>query len=93
MSQQDWSCLFKALFHLFKFEDGPIYMALYSPQALATLAFKEMELNNDGKVTKESFVRACLSEQSISEMIAVKVTDVIYDALDYFLFQDHRFGY
>ena len=35
-----------------------------------------MDVDSDGKVTEEEFVRACLSQETISKMLALKVIDV-----------------
>ena len=47
-----------------------------SQKNLANLAFKEMDINGNGRVSQEEFVRACLSQESISKMLALKVIDV-----------------
>ena len=63
----------KDLFHLFKKEDNP---DKESQETIANKAFKEMDVDSDGKVTEEEFVRACLSQETISKMLALKVIDV-----------------
>ena len=45
-------------------------------EALAIQAFKEMDANDDRKVTKEEFVMACLNDDTISQMLARKLIDV-----------------
>lgn len=47
-----------------------------SEEVVAQLAFNEMDKNNDGKVTKEEFVKACLSQEKFSTMLALKIIDV-----------------
>ena len=39
--------------------------------------FKEMDLNQDNKVTKEEFIEVCLRNDTVSEMLAQKVLKVI----------------
>ena len=39
--------------------------------------FKEMDINQDNKVTKEEFIEVCLKNNTISEMLAQKVLKVI----------------
>ena len=73
MSQKELIRLVKDLFHLFKKEDNPDKS---SQEALATKAFKEMDTNADGRVTQDEFVNACLNQETISKMLALKVIDV-----------------
>lgn len=58
---------------MFKKEDNPDKS---SQEVLATEAFKEMDTNDDGRVTEEEFVKACLHQETISKMLALKVIDV-----------------
>ena len=73
MSQKELGRIVKDLFHLFKKEDNP---DKESQETIANKAFKEMDVDSDGKVTEEEFVRACLSQETISKMLALKVIDV-----------------
>jgi len=73
VSQKELIRLVKDLFHLFKKEDNPDKS---SQEALATKAFKEMDTNADGRVTQDEFVNACLNQETISKMLALKVIDV-----------------
>ena len=41
---------------------------------MADDAFTEMDVDKDGKVTKEEFIQACLSHEKISSMMALKIT-------------------
>ena len=43
---------------------------------MADDAFTEMDVDKDGKVTKEEFIQACLSHEKISSMMALKITDI-----------------
>ena len=43
---------------------------------LTTAAFQEMDANADGRVTQEEFVKACLNQETISKMLALKVIDI-----------------
>ena len=43
---------------------------------MADDAFTEMDVDKDGKVTKEEFIQACLSHEKISSMLALKITDI-----------------
>ena len=73
VSQKELGRIVKDLFHLFKKEDNP---DKESQETIANKAFKEMDVDSDGKVTEEEFVRACLSQETISKMLALKVIDV-----------------
>ena len=39
-------------------------------------AFKEMDINTDGQITPEEFIHACLSQETLSTMLALKVIDL-----------------
>merc|ERR1711983_232556 len=73
VSQKELIRLVKDLFHLFKKEDNPDKA---SQEALAIKAFKEMDADENGKVTQDEFVEACLNQETISKMLALKVIDV-----------------
>jgi len=73
VSKKELGRLVKDLFHLFTKKDNP---ELEDNETLANKAFKEMDIDDDGKVTQDEFVRACLSQETISKMLALKVIDV-----------------
>lgn len=73
VSKKELGRIVKDLFHLFKKEDNP---DKESQETIANKAFKEMDVDGDDKVTEEEFVRACLSQETISKMLALKVIDV-----------------
>jgi len=73
VSQKELGRLVKDLFHLFTKKDNPDHA---SQEALADKAFKEMDTDSDGRVTQEEFVKACLNQETISKMLALKVIDV-----------------
>jgi len=83
VSQKELSRLVKDLFHLFTKKDNP---DRDSQEALATKAFQEMDTDADGKVTQEEFVKACLNQETISKMLALKVIDV-------FIWQESQIGF
>ena len=39
-------------------------------------AFAEMDLDKDGSVTKEEFVRVCMNHEKISTLMAMKIIDI-----------------
>ena len=47
-----------------------------SKKNVALMAFKEMDKDSDGRVTKEEFISACYQEKSISNLFALKIIDI-----------------
>ena len=41
--------------------------------------FKEMDKNNDGKISCDEFVAACLGQEHISKMLAIKIIDIFIE--------------
>ena len=48
-------------------------------ELMAEKAFIEMDSNEDGKVTLEEFVKACLSQKKFSTMLTLKIIEVFVD--------------
>ena len=71
ISQEELRGLVNDLFKIFPQKQGDPNCA--SQKNLANLAFKEMDINGDCSVSQEEFVKACLSQESISKMLALKV--------------------
>ena len=61
------------LFQLMSHEDNPDKA---SNEAIASMAFEEMDADEDGNITKKEFINACLSQETISTMLAMKIIDV-----------------
>lgn len=76
ISTKELRRIVKDLFHLF----GKCAQADAStpsdPETLADEAFKEMDVNSDGKISQEEFVAACMKQERISSMLALKIIDV-----------------
>jgi Ca2+-binding EF-hand superfamily protein len=47
-----------------------------SKKNVALMAFKEMDKDSDGKITKEEFISACYKEKSVSNLFALKIVDM-----------------
>ena len=63
------------------------FCLLQDHEALAAQAIKEMVRGtSECEVTEEAFIKACLNKEGITEMLALKVVDVIYD------FKTHYFN-
>ena len=45
-------------------------------KALAEKAFEEMDKDGDSKITKEEFIRACLSNEKITSCLALKIIEL-----------------
>merc|ERR1739847_161445 len=69
VSQKELNRVVKDLFWSFKKDDE------LNEEKLAEEAFKEMDINTDGKITQEEFIHACLSRETLSTMLALKVID------------------
>merc|ERR1712150_101835 len=70
VSQKELKRVVKDLFRSIKKDDE------LNEENLAKEAFKEMDVNTDGKITQEEFIHACLSRETLSTMLALKVIDV-----------------
>ena len=73
ISMKELRRIVKDLFHLLSKEDNPEQA---SQETLADLAFKEMDVDSDGKITKSEFVAACMAQEKISSMLALRIIDV-----------------
>ena len=73
ISMKELRRIVKDLFHLLSKEDNPEQA---SQDTLAYQAFKEMDVNDDGKITKGEFVNACMKQERISSLLALKIIDV-----------------
>ena len=61
------------LFQIFGKEEDP---AVASNEAIASMAFDEMDADCDGNITKEEFIKACLNHETISTMLTMKIIEV-----------------
>ena len=75
ISMKEMSKLIKDMYGLLKTEDPNIA----SKNLVAKTAFAEMDKDKDGKVTKEEFLKACLGQEEISKMLALKIVDIFVD--------------
>jgi Ca2+-binding EF-hand superfamily protein len=75
ISSKEMNKLIKDMYGLLKTEDPNIA----AKDMIAKTAFAEMDKNKDGKVTKEEFVAACLGQQEISKMLALKIVDIFVE--------------
>merc|ERR1712142_252651 len=50
-----------------------------SKDMIAQSAFKEMDKDDDGKISMEEFVNACLGQEKFSKMLALKIIDIFVE--------------
>jgi len=47
-----------------------------SQDILATTAFSEMDADNDGQITEEEFIEACMRQKKFSTMLTLRIIDI-----------------
>jgi len=75
ISKKEMTRLVKDMYGLIKAED-PL---AESEALIAKSAFSWMDKDGDGKITTEEFTSACLSQDELSRMLALKVIDIFVD--------------
>jgi len=75
ITQKEMTKLIKDMYGLLKEEDPN----LAAKDFVAKTAFAEMDENQDGKVTTEEFIKACLGQEEFSKMLALKVIDIFVE--------------
>merc|ERR1712002_140376 len=50
-----------------------------SKELITTTAFAEMDKDEDGKITTEEFIAACMSQEEFSKMLALKVINIFIE--------------
>ena len=50
-----------------------------SKEMITTTAFAEMDKDEDGKVTTEEFIAACMGQEEFSKMITLKIISVFIE--------------
>jgi len=75
ISSKEMNKLIKDMYGLLRTEDPNIA----AKDMIAKTAFAEMDKNKDGKITKEEFVTACLGQEEISKMLALKIVDIFVE--------------
>ena len=46
---------------------------------ITTTAFAEMDKDEDGKVTMDEFIAACMSQEEFSKMLALKIINIFIE--------------
>ena len=75
ITKKELTRLVKDMYGLLK-KDDPDVNAI---DLIAKSAFAEMDKDEDGKVTAEEFISACLGEQDFSKMLANKAIDIFME--------------
>ena len=75
ITKKEMTKLIRDMYSLLKEEDPN----LAAKELVAKSAFAEMDSDQDGKVTLEEFISACLGQEKLSKMLALKVIDIFVD--------------
>merc|ERR1711970_1006278 len=75
ITQKEMTKLIKDMYGLIKADDPEAE----SKDLMAKSAFAEMDKDADGKITCSEFTTACLSQEKISKMLALKVIDIFVE--------------
>merc|ERR1712168_1070284 len=78
INKKEMKRLVKDMYGLIKSEDPEVK----SEAVIAASAFTEMDADGDGKITETEFVNACLSQDEISKMLALKVINIFVEEED-----------
>merc|ERR1712165_329166 len=72
ISLKELQRIVKDLFHLINEKNAD----LASQEVLAESAFQEMDENQDGQITQEEFIEACMTQKKFSTILTLKIIDV-----------------
>ena len=72
ISEKEMKKLVKSMYGLLKEEDSKVAAEKF----LVETAFKECDGDNDGYVTAEEFVQACLNKEEVTKLLTLKVVDI-----------------
>merc|ERR1739846_188841 len=75
INKKEMQRLIKDMYGLIKADDPEAE----SKELVAKSAFAEMDKDADGKITCSEFTSACLSQEKISKMLALKVIDIFVE--------------
>ena len=75
ISKKELTRLIKDMYGLLKTEDPNVA----AKDLIAKSAFAEMDKDEDGKVSLDEFITACLSQEEFSKMLAIKVIDIFVE--------------
>jgi len=75
ITKKEMTRLVKDMYGLIKAEDPEAQ----SEALIAKSAFTEMDADGDGKITMEEFISACLSQDELSKLLALKIIDIFVE--------------
>merc|ERR1712115_318038 len=75
ITQKEMTKLIKDMYGLLKSEDPN----LAAKDLVSKSAFAEMDKDQDGKVTTAEFIAACMGQEDLSKMLAIKVIDIFVE--------------
>eukprot|EP00092_Neocalanus_flemingeri_P025353 GFUD01027488.1.p1 GENE.GFUD01027488.1~~GFUD01027488.1.p1 ORF type:complete len:204 (+),score=61.51 GFUD01027488.1:26-613(+) len=75
ITQKEMTKLIKDMYGLLQSEDPN----LAAKDLIAKSAFAEMDKDQDGKVTTDEFIAACMGQEDLSKMLALKVIDIFVE--------------
>jgi Ca2+-binding EF-hand superfamily protein len=75
INKKEMKRLIKDMYGLIKADDPEVQ----SEALLAKSAFTEMDADGDGKITQAEFISACLGQEELSKMLALKVIDIFVE--------------
>merc|ERR1712025_617082 len=75
ITQKEMTKLIKDMYGLLKSEDPN----LAAKGLVSKSAFAEMDKDQDGKVTTAEFIAACMGQEDLSKMLALKVIDIFVE--------------
>ena len=75
ITKKELTRLIKDMYGLLKTEDPNIA----AKDLITKSAFAEMDKDEDGKVSLDEFVTACLSQEEFTKMLAIKVIDIFVE--------------
>jgi len=75
ITKKEMARLIKDMYGLIKSEDPEAQ----SKDLIAKSAFAEMDQDGDGKITCAEFTAACLSQEQLSKMLALKIIDIFVE--------------
>ena len=75
ISKKELTRLIKDMYGLLKTEDPNVA----AKDFIAKSAFAEMDKDEDGKVTMDEFIAACMSQEEFSKMLALKIINIFIE--------------
>jgi len=75
ISMKEMKRLIKDMYGMLKSEDPTIA----TKDFIAKTAFAEMDENQDGKITSEEFIKACMEKDEFTKMLTLKIIDIFVE--------------